>query len=237
MPQSASKIPRHVAIIMDGNGRWAQQHGLTRLRGHQAGAQSVRSAMEVCRQEGIKYLTLYAFSTENWLRPPAEINGLMKLLRQFLSQHEPDLHQHQIRLRVMGRLTDLPRTLQALLQRIMRSTAAYDAGHLILCLSYGGRAEIVQAAQALVRRALAGELAAADIDEAVFSRHLYLPDVPDPDLMIRTSGELRLSNFLLWQLSYTELYITATLWPDFREAAFREALREYARRQRRYGNL
>ncbi|MBU4199308.1 MAG: isoprenyl transferase [Verrucomicrobia bacterium] len=233
----ASYVPRHVAIIMDGNGRWAQQRGLSRLQGHQEGAQSVQAVLQACRKAGVKFLTLYAFSTENWVRPRSEVNGLMKLLMQFLKEHEPDLHKHKIRLRAIGRLDDLPRPLQAILRHVMKATESYDAGQLVLCLSYGGRAEIVHAASKIARRVKAGELAVADIDEAEFARNLYAPDVPDPDLMIRTSGEMRLSNFLLWQLSYTELYVTDALWPDFREDQFFKALAEYGRRRRRFGHI
>ncbi len=232
----ADNIPCHVAIIMDGNGRWARRRGLTRLQGHQEGAKSVQAILEACRKAGVKYLTLYAFSTENWVRPRSEINGLMKLLMQFLKDHEPDLHKHKIRLRAIGRLNDLPRSLQAILRHVMKATESYQSSQLILALSYGGRAEIVHAVREIARGVKAGELKAADVDEAVIARHLYAPDVPDPDLMIRTSGEMRLSNFLLWQLSYTELYATDTLWPDFREEHFFKALAEYGRRQRRFGN-
>ena len=233
---STEKIPRHVTIIMDGNGRWAQQHGLSRLQGHAEGAQSVQAVLRACRQAGVKYLSLYAFSTENWVRPRSEINGLMKLLMRFLKEHEPDLHKNKIRLRAIGRLDDLPRALQAVLRHVMAATERYEAGQLILCLSYGGRAEIVDAVRKIARRVKQGKLAAADIDEAEFARNLYAPDIPDPDLMIRTSGEMRLSNFLLWQLSYAELYVTDTLWPDFREEQFLKALAEYARRRRRFGD-
>ncbi len=233
----AENIPRHVAIIMDGNGRWAQQRGLSRLEGHRAGAESVRAVLEACRKAGVQYLSLYAFSTENWARPRAEINGLMRLLLQFLKEHEPDLHQHRIRLRAIGRLADLPRAVQVVLRQVMRATAGYTAGNLVLCLSYGGRAEIVHAAREIARRVQAGELALAAVDEAEFARNLYAPDIPDPDLMIRTSGEMRLSNFLLWQLSYAELYVTETLWPDFRAEQFFKALSEYGRRRRRFGDI
>lgn len=232
----AGNIPRHVAIIMDGNGRWARQRGLTRLQGHQEGAESVQVILDACRKAGVKYLTLYAFSTENWTRPRSEINGLMKLLMQFLKDHEPDLHKHKIRLRAIGRLNDLPRSLQAVLRHVMKATESYQSSQLILALSYGGRAEIVHAAREIARCVKAGELKADDVDEAVIARHLYAPDVPDPDLMIRTSGEMRLSNFLLWQLSYTELYAVDTLWPDFREKHFFKALAAYGQRRRRFGN-
>jgi undecaprenyl diphosphate synthase len=238
MAQTPSEnIPRHVAIIMDGNGRWAQKHGLTRLQGHQEGANSVRAILQACLKAGVKHLTLYAFSTENWVRPRSEINGLMKLLLQFLKEHEPDLRKNKIRLRAIGRLGDLPRTLQAVLRHVVKATESYAAGQLTLCLSYGGRAEIVDAARKIARRVKAGELDLEAIDEAEFARNLYAPDLPDPDLMIRTSGEMRLSNFLLWQLSYAELYLTDTLWPDFREEQFFKALAEYGRRRRRFGDI
>ncbi len=231
-----ANIPGHVAIIMDGNGRWAQQRGLSRLQGHAEGAQSVQAVLQACRQAGVKCLSLYTFSTENWVRPRSEINGLMKLLLRFLKEHESDLHKNKIRLRAIGRLEDLPRALQVILGHVMAATASYAAGQLILCLSYGGRAEIVDAARKIARKIKGGKLAVADIDEAEFARNLYAPDIPDPDLMIRTSGEMRLSNFLLWQLSYAELYVTDTLWPDFREEQFFKALAEYGRRRRRFGD-
>ncbi len=235
-PATPAGVPRHVAIIMDGNGRWAQQRGLDRLAGHAEGAKSVEAVLRACRQAGVQILSLYAFSTENWVRPRSEINGLMRLLAQFLRKHEPSLRRHRIRLRAIGRLDDLPRAVRTVLGHVIRATAANDAGQLVLCLSYGGRAEIVDAARAIARRVQAGELAVAGIDEAEFARHLYAPDLPDPDLVIRTSGEMRLSNFLLWQLSYAELFVTDTLWPDFREEQFRQALAEYGRRRRRFGD-
>ena len=228
-------VPRHVAVIMDGNGRWAKQRGQPRIFGHRAGAESLRAILRACRDHGVEYLTVYAFSTENWIRPRDEVTGLMALLKTFLKKDEHELHENQVRLRVTGRLQDLPKAVRAELERVMEATRSYAKGHLILALSYGGRTEIVDAVRAIATAARAGELDPAQIDEATISRHLYLPDVPDPDLMIRTSGELRLSNFLLWELSYAEFYFTETLWPDFREPDFAKALAEYARRQRRYG--
>ena len=228
-------VPRHVAVIMDGNGRWAKQRGQPRIFGHRAGAESLRAILRACRDHGVEYLTVYAFSTENWIRPRDEVTGLMALLKTFLKKDEHELHENQVRLRVTGRLQDLPKAVRAELERVMEATRSYAKGHLILALSYGGRTEIVDAVRAIAAAARAGELDPAQIDEATISRHLYLPDVPDPDLMIRTSGELRLSNFLLWELSYAEFYFTETLWPDFREPDFAKALAEYARRQRRYG--
>ena len=230
-------IPRHVAIIMDGNGRWAKQHGVPRLKGHAEGTQSVEAVLRACKRSGIQYLTLYAFSTENWVRPPSEIKGLMRILTQFLKTRETDMLQEKIRLRAIGRLHDLPRLVFNELQRVMKATEHFTQRQLILALSYGGRDEITQAIRAIARRVHDGKLAVRDIDEALVARHLFAPDVPDPDLLIRTSGEMRLSNFMLWQASYTELYITETLWPDFREDAFAGALAAYARRQRRFGQV
>ena len=234
-PVETACVPRHVAIIMDGNGRWAKQRGKPRLFGHRAGADSLRAVLHACRDHGVEYLTVYAFSTENWVRPREEVSGLMSLLKTFLKKDEHDLHENQVRLRVTGRIQDLPRAVRSELERVMAATKDYRKGHLILALSYGGRAEILDAVKAIAAKVKAGELEPEQVDERVIAGHLYLPDVPDPDLMIRTSGELRLSNFLLWELSYAEFYFTDTLWPDFREAAFAQALAEYSRRQRRYG--
>ena len=234
-PAEIACVPRHVAVIMDGNGRWAKQRGRPRLFGHRAGADSLRAILRACRDHGVEYLTVYAFSTENWVRPQDEVSGLMSLLKTFLKKDEHELHENQVRLRVTGRLQDLPKAVRTELERVMAATKNYEKGHLILALSYGGRAEIVDAVRAIAADVGAGRLAPEAIDEKAIAARLYLPDVPDPDLMIRTSGELRLSNFLLWELSYSEFYFTETLWPDFREADFAKALEEYARRQRRYG--
>ena len=228
-------VPRHVAVIMDGNGRWAKRRMQPRLFGHRAGAESLRAVLRACREAGVEYLTVYAFSTENWVRPKDEVSGLMSLLKTFLKKDERELHENQVRLRVTGRIGDLPAAVRSELERVMEATKHYEKGHLILALSYGGRTEIVDAVRVLAGKVKAGEIEPAQIDEALLARHLYLPDVPDPDLMIRTSGELRLSNFLLWELSYAEFYFTDTLWPDFREADFAKALAEYSRRQRRFG--
>jgi undecaprenyl diphosphate synthase len=229
--------PQHVAVVMDGNGRWARRRGLPRIRGHEAGAESVRAIMRACRETGVKYLTLYAFSVENWVRPKTEITGLMTLLGRFLKNDEHELHENQIRLRISGRLQDLPPKLQRELRRVMDATAGYTRGQLILALSYGGRAEITDAVRAIACRVKRGELAPEDISDQTIAESLYVPDVPDPDLMIRTSGEQRLSNFLLWQLSYAEFYFTDVLWPDFREEHFKEALANYAQRKRRFGDI
>ncbi len=235
VPQETTCVPRHVAVIMDGNGRWARQHGRPRLFGHRAGAESLRAVLRSCRDHGVEYLTVYAFSTENWVRPKEEVSGLMSLLKTFLKKDEHELHENQVRLRVTGRIHDLPKAVRTELERVMAATRQYERWHLILALSYGGRTEIADAVRAIARKVKAGELDPDQIDEPTISRHLYLPDVPDPDLMIRTSGELRLSNFLLWELSYAEFYFTDVLWPDFREPHFAEALAEYSRRQRRFG--
>ena len=234
---TGAKVPRHVAVIMDGNGRWAKQRGLPRLKGHEEGAESVRAVIRACRDTGVKYLTLYAFSTENWVRPKSEINGLMRLLKKFLDERERELHEHEIRLRIIGRLEDLPAHLQKRLSGVVRATEGYDKGHLILALSYSGRSEIVRAVRRIVRKVMDGGLDAEAIDEDTVARFLDAPDVPDPDMVIRTSGELRLSNFLLWQLSYSELYVTPVLWPDFREEEFKRAVAEYGRRHRRFGDI
>ena len=237
MSSKEQKIPRHVAIIMDGNGRWAKSRGLPRRKGHEEGAEAVRSAIKSCRDFGIEYLTLYAFSVENWVRPPSEIRGLMNLLRRFLKEQEHELHENQVRLRVIGRVSDLPKMVQSGLNRVMKATEHYTNGQLVLALSYGGRTEIANAAKQIAAKAVAGELKPKDIDEATVAAHLYAPDIPDPDLMIRTSGEMRLSNFLLWQLSYSEFYITDVLWPDFREKEFADAIAAYGQRQRRFGDI
>jgi undecaprenyl diphosphate synthase len=231
------KVPKHVAVIMDGNGRWAQQQGLPRLKGHEEGAQSVLAVLKAAREAGVKYLTLYAFSTENWTRPKDEVDGLMQLLGTFLKQHSSDLLKNKIRLRIIGETDRLPTALRSGLSKLMRQSEKEYEHTLIVALSYGGRAEIAAAAKAIARKAAAGELDPESITEETVAQHLYLPDVPDPELMIRTSGEFRISNFLLWQLSYAELYVTETLWPDFREEAFFKALEAFSRRGRRYGGV
>jgi len=237
MSNAKTSVPRHVAIIMDGNGRWARQRGWPRLRGHREGANSVRAILRACRRAGVQYLTLYAFSVENWVRPRAEISGLMGLLRKFLREQEHELHEHQVRLRVIGRPQDLPAAVQRELNRVLAATAHYTGGQLILALSYGSRAEITDAARRIAADVQAGRLRPEDVTEQALAARLYAPDVPDPDLLIRTSGEMRVSNFLLWQISYAELYVTDVLWPDFREAEFQRALDDYARRHRRFGGL
>ncbi len=229
--------PRHVAIIMDGNGRWAKARGKPRLFGHEAGAEAVRRTLRAARRHGVEFLTLYAFSVENWSRPEIEVRGLMRLLESFLSKNERELHENRIRLRVLGRRADLPRAVHDRLARIEAATAGYPDATLVLALSYGGRTEIAHAARTLARAAREGRLDPDTIDEAAVAGALYLPDVPDPDLIIRTSGEIRLSNFLLWQAAYSEFCFLDILWPDFTEADFDTALAVYARRGRRFGGI
>ncbi|MFA5688333.1 MAG: isoprenyl transferase [Kiritimatiellales bacterium] len=232
-----SAIPAHVAIIMDGNGRWAQRRGFPRLKGHEEGAQSILAVLKAAQKAGVKYITLYAFSTENWTRPQEEVDGLMSLLAQFMEKHSPLFLKNKIRLRVIGQMERLPEKVQKKLSALMAESEKEYEHTLIVALSYGGRQEIAAAAKKIAREAVAGKLDPETIDETTVAAHLYLPDVPDPELMIRTSGEQRLSNFLLWQLSYAELYITETLWPDFREPEFFAALEAFNRRCRRYGGV
>jgi undecaprenyl diphosphate synthase len=235
MPLDPGKLPRHVAIIMDGNGRWAQRQGLLRVRGHVVGAESVRVVTRLARRLGISYLTLFAFSEENWQRPSMEIRVLMALLRRYLHRELPEMQENRIALRTIGNLSQLPEAVQRDLEHTVAATAAEAQMVLTLALSYGGRSEIVGAVKALARDILAGTLQPEDIDAALFARYLYTAGMPDPDLIIRTSGEYRLSNFLLWQSAYTELYVTDTLWPDFREEDFLKALEVYQHRERRFG--
>lgn len=230
-------LPQHVAIIMDGNGRWARARGLSRLNGHKEGAESIRAVLQACRDLGIKYLTLYAFSVENWRRPKSEIAGLMNLLVDFLKSREKELHTNKVRLRVTGRINDLPPLVQEALLRVMKATEAYKEGQLILALSYGGRSEITDAVKSIAEEVKNGSIEPASIDENIIRSFMYLPDVPDPDLLIRTSGEMRVSNFLLWQISYTELYVTDVMWPDFRAEDLKKALDAYAKRKRKFGDI
>ena len=229
------KIPRHVAIIMDGNGRWAKQHGKERVEGHLAGAECVEHLIETISQYGIQYLTLYAFSTENWKRSREEVDALMLLLTEFLRKNLERLKKNKIRLLVTGRIDGLPEEPRNELKKAIEETSKEYNYTLILALNYGGRAEIADAAKRIAQEVKDGKLDPSVIDETVFSRYLYLPDVPDPDLMIRTSGELRISNFLLWELSYAEFYVTDTYWPDFDAAEFRKAIEAYSARDRRFG--
>ena len=233
----AQKPLRHIAVIMDGNGRWATARGLPRVMGHRAGAQAVQRVVEACCELGVEVLTLYAFSWENRDRPSDEVQELMALLEEFIRRETPTMLRNGVRLRAIGRLEELPSSVGESLRRAIAQTAHGDRMTLVLALSYGGRQEIVDAARRLAERVQRGELQPAAIDESRFAQHLYAPDLPDPDLLIRTSGEQRLSNFLLWQSSYTELYVTPTLWPDFTKAELVEAMAEYERRERRFGRI
>ena len=229
-------VPRHVAIIMDGNGRWAERRGLPRSAGHRAGADAVTRTMEDARQAGIRMLTLYAFSTENWKRPAAEVAALMSLLVEFLAVKLPELQRDNVRLRTIGRSAGLPAAARKALLGAVSATEKNSKFTLNLALNYGGRAEIADAAARLAADAASGKIAPGKVDEAAFARYLYAPDLPDPDLLIRTSGEMRLSNFLLWELAYTEIYVTDCLWPDFSREELAKALDAYAHRDRRFGN-
>lgn len=233
--ETKNDIPRHIAIIMDGNGRWANARGLPRGEGHRAGAESVREAVETCRQLGVEYLTLYAFSSENWSRPKKEIDSLMKLLERFLREKLPEMLKQNVRLHTIGRTDLLPAGCRKEIDKAIEKTRDNTGLNLILALSYGSREEITDAARALAVKVAAGEIAPEDIDNQVFAEHLYTTGIPDPDLLVRTSGELRISNFLLWQISYSEIVISPKNWPDFRNADLRAAVDEYARRHRRFG--
>jgi undecaprenyl diphosphate synthase len=233
--QDHQDIPRHIAIIMDGNGRWANARGLPRVEGHRAGAESVREAVETCRELGVEYLTLYAFSSENWKRPEKEVNALMKLLERFLRDKLPEMLKQNVRFHAIGHHELLPPKCREQIEQATEDTKHNTGLNLVLALSYGSREEITDAARAIARKAASGELDPDAIDKELFARHLYTAGFPDPDLLIRTSGELRISNFLLWQISYSEIVISPKNWPDFRGADMRQAVEEYARRHRRFG--
>lgn len=235
MGQQSNKL-RHIAIIMDGNGRWAEQNNLPRIDGHRKGADVVIEIVKAAKEINLEYLTLYAFSTENWKRPGFEVTGLMNLLNDFLTKRIDELMENGIKLRTIGNTNQLPDKVQRNLAKAISLTADNKHGTLILALSYGGRSEIVEAARKIARDINEQKITVNKIDETMFASYLYAPDVPEPDLMIRTSGELRISNFLLWQLSYSELYFTETLWPDFNPAEFNKAVAAYYNRKRRFGN-
>lgn len=233
-----ARLPAHIAIIMDGNGRWAKQRGyFDRIRGHEAGIESVRTTVRACGELGVRALTLYAFSVENWKRPKREIDALMGLLHRFLRDEIPELNDNNVRLVASGRLGDLAPPIREQLASTMRATAANTGLVLNLALSYGGRAEIVDAVRTIAARVAKQEIAPDEIDESVVAAHLYHPELGDPDLLIRTSGEMRISNFLLWQIAYTEFYVTPVLWPDFRRADLYTAILDYQRRERRFGGV
>lgn len=231
--ENIAHLPQHVAIIMDGNGRWAQQRHLPRVAGHRAGIETVRSTIERLDQYGVKYVTLYAFSTENWNRPPEEVNGIFRLGEEVIEAETRKLHQRNVRLRHLGRLDSLPQTLQQKIRQAVALTQNNTGLTLDFAFNYGGRTEIADA----VQRIIADNTPPRQVDEKLISRYLYAPDLPDVDLLIRTGGELRISNFLLWQVAYAELYFTEVLWPDFTPAEVDRALRSYNQRQRRFGGL
>jgi undecaprenyl diphosphate synthase len=226
-----------VAVIMDGNGRWAKQRQLSRVKGHEKGAEAVRATVRTCRELGIPFLTLYAFSTENWQRPKTEVNALMGLLRRFLEAELRDLLANGIRLHVIGRRERLPENVQKALAAAVRDTRQNSALQLNLALSYGGRDEITRAAQSLAAEVQTGYLRPADITEELLSARLDTAGIPDPDLLIRTGGDMRVSNFLLWQLAYTEIFVTPTLWPDFTPESFKQILNDFQSRERRFGRV
>jgi undecaprenyl diphosphate synthase len=229
------RLPRHVAIIMDGNGRWAQRRGLSRIEGHRRGKDSVRAVVETSRRLGIPYLSLFAFSTENWQRPRREVSALMSLLRRYLRTEIRRMMENEVSVVAIGDLRRLPDAVRRDLEYVVEKTKGNRRLTVGLCLSYGGREDIVRASRALARQVLAGKLKPEDISEELLSTYLGTSGIPDPDLLIRTSGEMRISNFFLWQIAYTEIYVTPTLWPDFREREFLTALAHYQQRERRFG--
>lgn len=234
---SQGRLPVHIAIIMDGNGRWAKQRNRNRLSGHREGIKSVREITEICGEIGIRHLTLYTFSTENWARPKGEVSALMKLLLKTIQGEINSLHKNNVRLTTIGTLEDLPADAQSGIRDGIDLTRNNTGLNLNLALSYGSRQELVRAFQQISDEILAGRLTSAEIDQSVIIKHLYTADIPDPDLLIRTGGEYRLSNFLLWQSAYTELYVTQTYWPAFREMELYEAIAEFQSRERRFGKV
>ena len=222
---------------MDGNGRWAKERGLPRAEGHRAGAESIREVTEACIELGVKYLTLYAFSSENWSRPKTEVDALMKLLDRFLDDKASELNKQNIRLQAIGDLERLPAATRKRLDRIQEQTKNHQTTTLVLALSYGAREEITAAVRAIAKAAVAGEISPDEIDGELIAKNLYTKDIPDPDLLIRTSGEMRVSNFLLWQISYSEIVIVKKMWPDFRQGDLFAAVEEYNKRHRRFGAL
>ncbi len=236
-PAAPSALPRHVAVIMDGNGRWAQKRLLSRIFGHEKGADAVREVVRACRELGIPFLTLYAFSTENWQRPQAEISALMGLLRRFMETERAELIQNNVRLHAIGCIERLPEDLQASLSGLMAETESNSALQLNLALSYGGRDEIVRAARSIAGRVREGSLSLDAITEETLAAHLDTRGMPDPDLLIRTGGDMRISNFLLWQLAYSEIFVTSILWPDFGREPFLRIINEFQLRERRFGRV
>ena len=236
-PQAKAVVPTHVAIIMDGNGRWARQRHLPRVEGHRHGVESVRAVVRAAGEAGIKYLTLYAFSVENWNRPKDEVDTLMKYLARFLRSEIAELNRNNVRLEVIGQVYRLPEFVQEQLKKTRAALEKNNGLTLILALSYGGRTELVEAIREISTKVKQGKIEAAEINEKTISEHLYTRHYPEPDLLIRTSGEMRVRNFLLWQISYSEFVVTPTLWPEFRREQFFDALEEYARRHRRFGGV
>jgi len=231
------RLPRHIAIIMDGNGRWAQKRALPRSMGHRAGVEALRKVVKTCSKLGIEVLTVYAFSTENWRRPKDEVSVLMKLLTEYLKRELNELHQNNVVIRAIGKIDDLPQEAQQELEHAMKSTSNNTGLILNLALNYGGRSEIIDAVKRMSQDVLNGKQRIEEIDEERFSKALFTSGLPDPDLLIRTSGEMRLSNFLLWQLAYTEIVVVEVLWPDFGPQALLEAIKEYQKRDRRFGGI
>jgi undecaprenyl diphosphate synthase len=230
-------LPQHIAVIMDGNGRWAQRRHLPRIAGHRAGVKAARQIIESCARLKLPCLTLYAFSLENWRRPQAEVDFLMRLLREYLSRELPSIHKNNIKLQVIGRSEQLPDAVRLDIEEGMRLTASNTGMKLVVALNYGARAELVDAFNALLKQAKTANAPDLQADEQMISDHLYTAGLPDPDLLIRTSGEMRVSNFLLWQIAYAEMYVTETLWPDFSRECLLEALLDFQKRERRYGGL
>ena len=235
--EAKASLPQHVAVIMDGNGRWAKQRHLPRIEGHRQGAESARAIIRAAGELGIKYLTLYAFSAENWNRPKDEVDALMKYLVHYLKTETSELNKNNVKLEVIGQIYRLPDNVQEQLKKSITTLSKNNGLTLVMALSYGGRIEIIEAVRAIAEKTKQGKLDPADINEQVISQHLWTRNIPDPDVLIRTSGEMRVSNFLLWQISYAELVITPTLWPDFRKPQFIGAIEEYARRHRRFGGV
>jgi undecaprenyl diphosphate synthase len=232
-----SRLPVHIAIIMDGNGRWARRRGLPRSAGHAAGAETFRNIATYCRDIGIRYLTVYAFSTENWKRPEQEIAAIWDLLRKYLMESIQKMTKERVRIHIMGDADAMPDDIRQLIFETRRLSESFEGIQLNICLNYGGRSEIIRAARKLAAGCAAGELEPDDIDQQLFESHLYSAGVPDPDLIIRPSGEHRISNFLLWQCAYSEFYFTKTLWPDFSIRELNAAIAEYQRRDRRFGGI
>jgi undecaprenyl diphosphate synthase len=232
-----ARLPAHIAIIMDGNGRWARRRGQLRVAGHKAGMRPVRTVIETCSQMGIQALTLYAFSIENWKRPRTEVEMLWRLLRTYLRLELPEMMRQQIRMNAIGRLDALPPQVHSELLDVLAETSGNRGLQVNLAINYGGRAELVDAVKALVDKAFRGQMTAESIDEAAISANLYTAGIPDPDLLIRTSGEMRVSNFLLWQIAYAEIWVTDTLWPDFRCRHLLEGVLAYQKRDRRFGGI